>query len=325
MSHIVRVGILRGGPSAQAEVSLRTGQAVAKSINEHLSDKYRPFDIVIDRNGNWTHEGNPISVTGLHSLVDVVFNALHGTYGEDGKIQSLLEWHKIPFTGSGSASSAIGMNKVMTKKILNSHGIKNPYAVVISSGEIQNEPESILRDLFNSFVMPAVVKPSASGSSVGVSIVRKFNDFYPALYNASAHSDEVIVEEYIKGIEATCGVIDHFRDQRYYALPPVEIRPASEFFDFNAKYGNETREIVPATFSSKIKREIEELSKKIHEIMGLRHYSRSDFIIHPKRGIYVLEVNTLPGLTEESLFPKALRSVGSDLHHFIEHLLERVK
>lgn len=325
MSHIVRVGILRGGPSAEAEVSLRTGQAVAKSINEHLSDKYRPFDIIIDRNGNWTHEGNPISVTGLHSLVDVVFNALHGTYGEDGKIQSQLEWHKIPFTGSGSASSAIGMNKVMTKKILNSHGIKNPYAVVISSGEIQNEPESILRDLFNSFVMPAVVKPSASGSSVGVSIVRKFSDFYPALYNASAHSDEVIVEEYIKGIEATCGVIDHFRGERFYALPPVEIRPASEFFDFNAKYGNETREIVPATFSSKIKREIEELSKKIHEIMGLRHYSRSDFIIHPRRGIYTLEVNTLPGLTEESLFPKALRAVGSDLHHFIEHLLEKVR
>ncbi len=325
MSHIVRVGILRGGPSAEAEVSLRTGQAVAKSINEHLSDKYRPFDIIIDRNGNWTHEGNPISVTGLHSLVDVVFNALHGTYGEDGKIQSLLEWHKIPFTGSGSASSAIGMNKVMTKKILNSHGIKNPYAVVISSGEIQNEPESILRDLFNSFVMPAVVKPSASGSSVGVSIVRKFSDFYPALYNASAHSDEVIVEEYIKGIEATCGVIDHFRGERFYALPPVEIRPASEFFDYNAKYGNETREIVPATFSSKIKREIEELSKKIHEIMGLRHYSRSDFIIHPRRGIYTLEVNTLPGLTEESLFPKALRAVGSDLHHFIEHLLERAR
>ncbi len=325
MSHIVRVGILRGGPSAEAEVSLRTGQAVAKSINENLSDKYRPFDIIIDRNGNWTHEGNPISVTGLHSLVDVVFNALHGTYGEDGKIQSLLEWHKIPFTGSGSASSAIGMNKVMTKKILNSHGIKNPYAVVISSGEIQNEPESILRDLFNSFVMPAVVKPSASGSSVGVSIVRKFSDFYPALYNASAHSDEVIVEEYIKGIEATCGVIDHFRGERFYALPPVEIRPASEFFDFNAKYGNETKEIVPATFSSKIKREIEELSKKIHEIMGLRHYSRSDFIIHPRRGIYTLEVNTLPGLTEESLFPKALRAVGSDLHHFIEHLLEKVR
>ena len=325
MSHVIRVGILRGGPSAEAEVSMKTGESVIRSINQHLSDKYRPFDIVIDNTGKWTHEGNPISITGLHSLVDVVFNALHGTYGEDGKIQSLLEWHKIPFTGSGSAGSAIGMNKVMTKKILNSYGIKNPYAVTISSPEIQNEPESILRSLFNSFVMPAVVKPSANGSSVGVAIVRKFDDFYPALFNASKYSDEVIVEEYIKGIEATCGVIDHFRGERFYALPPVEIRPVAEFFDYNAKYGNETREIVPATFSQKIKKEIEELAKKIHELMGLRHYSRSDFIIHPKRGIYVLEVNTLPGLTEESLFPKALRAVGSDLHHFIDHLLERTK
>jgi D-alanine-D-alanine ligase len=321
MSNIIRVGILRGGPSAEAEVSHNTGQAVMRAISENLSDKYRTFDIIVDKDGNWLHEGNNITPTGLHSLVDVVFNALHGTYGEDGKVQSVLEWHNIPFTGSGSTGSAMGMNKVMTKKILNSYGIKNPYGVTIESGEIQNEPENVLSELYHSFVMPAVVKPSANGSSVGVSIVRKFDEFYPALYSASRLSPEVIVEEYIKGIETTCGVIDNFRGQRFYALPPIEIRSKKDFFDYEAKYQSQSEEICPATFSLEIKQEIENLSKKIHEVMGLRHYSRSDFIVHPKRGIYTLEVNTLPGLTNESLIPKSLHAVGSSLHHLVDHLL----
>ncbi len=324
MSHVIRVGILRGGPSAEHDVSLNTGSVVMRAINQHLSDKYRPFDIVIDRNGKWMLDNCEISPASLHSAVDVVFNALHGTYGEDGKVQSLLEWHNIPFTGSGSAGSAVGMNKAMTKKMFDSHGIKNPYSVMIESGLIQNEPDSVLGQLFNSFVMPAVVKPNSSGSSVGVSIVRKFDDFYPALYNASQYSGEVIVEEYIKGVEATCGVIDNFRGERYYALPPVEIRPSADFFDYNAKYVSGTEEIVPSTFPNPIKKEIERIAKQIHENLGLRHYSRSDFIIHPKRGIFALEVNTLPGLTSESLIPKALRAVGSDLHHFVDHVLELV-
>ena len=319
--HVTRVGVLRGGPSAEHEVSLNTGSAVMRAINEHLSDKYRAFDIIIDRNGKWMLDNDEISPAGLHSAVDVVFNALHGAYGEDGKVQALLEWHNIPFTGSGSAGSAVGMNKAMTKKMFDSHGIKNPYSVIIESSAIQNEPDSVLGQLFHSFVMPAVVKPNSSGSSVGVSIIRKFDDFYPALYNASQHSSDVIVEEYIKGIEATCGVIDHFRGQRYYALPPVEIRPSADFFDYNAKYVSGTQEIVPATFPSPIKKEIERIAIQIHENLGLRHYSRSDFIVHPKRGIFALEVNTLPGLTNESLIPKALRAVGSDLHHLVDHLL----
>ena len=170
-----------------------------------------------------------------------------------------------------------------------------------------------------------MVKPSANGSSVGVTIVRDYADLSRALTLASGFSDQVILEEYIKGIEAICGVIENFRGNRLYALPPVEIRPRVEFFDFNAKYGGESEEICPATFSNKIKKEIEDLAIKIHESFGLRHYSRSDFIIHPKKGIFVLEVNTLPVLTTESLFPKALRAVGSDIHHFVEHMIEMVR
>ncbi len=319
--NVLRVGVLRGGPSAEHEVSLNSGTAVIDAINTKLSDKYRAFDIIVDKEGNWILDNNKISLASLHSAVDVVFNALHGTYGEDGKVQALLEWHNIPFTGSGSAGSAVGMNKAMTKKMFDSHGIKNPFSVLIESGAIQNEPDAVLHELFHSSVMPAVVKPNSSGSSVGVSIVRKFDDFYPALFGAAGHGDQVIVEEYINGVEATCGVIDNFRGARVYALPPVEIRPSAEFFDYNAKYVSGTQEIVPSTFPGPIKKEIERMAIQIHENMGLRHYSRSDFIVHPKRGIFALEVNTLPGLTNESLLPKALRAVGSDLHHFVDHLL----
>ena len=169
--------------------------------------------------------------------------------------------------------------------------------------------------------MPAVVKPNSSGSSVGVTIVRYYDELPEALLKAIEHSDTVILEEYIKGVESTCGVLENFRSQDLYALPPIEIRPSAHFFDYDAKYSGKSEEIVPATFSDKLKREIEELSTKIHRALGLRHYSRSDFMIHPTRGIYALEVNTLPGLTTESLYPKSLRAVGSSVPEFVEHIV----
>ena len=131
-----------------------------------------------------------------------------------------------------------------------------------------------------------------------------------------------MIEEFIPGIEATCGVIEGFRGEELYALPPIEIRPMTKFFDYEAKHQGMSQEIVPATFQDKFKRAIEGLAKKIHQAFGLRHYSRSDFIIHPRRGIYVLEVNTLPGLTGESLIPKSLRAVGSDTHELVDHLIQ---
>jgi D-alanine-D-alanine ligase len=144
----------------------------------------------------------------------------------------------------------------------------------------------------------------------------------PALTKAAEHGDSILVEEFIPGIEATCGVIEGFRDHELYALPPIEIRPHAGFFDYDAKYQGKSQEIVPATFSESIKKSLEELAGKVHRALGLRHYSRSDFIIHPRRGIYVLEVNTLPGMTDESLLPKALRAVGSDVHELIDHVIK---
>ncbi len=322
MQHRTRVGVLRGGPSNEYQISLNSGAAVLDALRKHHAERYAANDIFIDRKGNWHVDGLPMKPESVINQVDIVFNALHGTYGEDGKVQSLLEYHGKPFTGSGSLSSAVGMNKILSKGVFKTHGLKTPMFIEYSADRIRKEADLITRELFNEFHMPAIVKPARSGSSVGVTMVKYYDELPSALLEAAKHDDIVMVEEFIPGIEATCAVVEGFRDQELYALPPIEIRSANSFFDYEAKYAGKSLEIVPATFADKIKFAIEDMAKKIHRALGLRHYSRSDFIIHPRRGIYVLEVNTLPGLTEESLLPKALRAVGSDTHEFIGHVLE---
>jgi D-alanine-D-alanine ligase len=321
MKHTIRVGVLRGGPSNEYEVSLQSGGAILQALRDKYEHRYQVHDIFIDRKGQWHMQGLPVLPEDISRRIDVAFNALHGSYGEDGKVQSFLETHGIPYTGSDSLGSAIGMNKILAKKIFNDQGIKTPYGKEIASADIRENIQAIVKNLFESFILPAVVKPASSGSSVGVSIVRSYTDLPAALLAAAEHGDTVIIEEFIPGIEATCGIVEHFRGQELYALPPVEIRPHAGFFDYHAKYKGGSDEIVPATFSESIKKTVEDLAAKVHRALGLRHYSRTDFIIHPRRGIYVLEANTLPGLTEESLLPKSLRAVGSDVHELADHLI----
>lgn len=317
-----RVGVLRGGPSSEYQVSLKTGGAVMSALRDHPSDLYHPIDIFIDQKGTWHIDGIALKPEQALHRVDVMFNALHGSYGEDGKVQSFLEMHQMPFTGSGSLASAVGMNKNITNQIIARHGIKIPISREILSVDILQNPEAIARELFNTFPIPAVIKPVSGGSSHGVSVVRKHADLIPALLKAAEQDRAVLAQEFIAGIEATCGIIENFRNELLYALPPVEIRPETEFFDYEAKYQGKSKEIVPATFSHEYKKELELLARTIHSALGLRHYSRSDFIIHPRRGIYFLEVNTLPGLTTESLIPKALTAVGGSLQQLADHLLK---
>ncbi len=147
-----------------------------------------------------------------------------------------------------------------------------------------------------------------------------------AIATAFEHGDAIMIEEYIPGTEATVGVIEGYRETALYALPPIEIRPHADkgksFFDFEAKYQGASDEIIPGNFSNETKAELEDLARKVHIALGLRHYSRTDFIVSPKRGIFVLEANTLPGLTEESLMPKALHFVGAPMSHFLDHLVQ---
>ncbi|MEI8249005.1 MAG: D-alanine--D-alanine ligase [Candidatus Taylorbacteria bacterium] len=318
-----RVGVLRGGPSTEYEVSLKSGSSILSTLRDDMSDRYHAIDIFIDKKGLWHIDGVAVTPEQVLKKVDVIFNALHGAYGEDGTVQALLDTFGIPYTGSQAVPSAMGMNKQITNSIVARHGVKVPLSKEIPSHEILADVLSHARAIFNSFPIPVVVKPTSGGSSVGVTIAQTLEELTQALSIAAALDRTVLVQEYIKGIEATCGVIEHFRNEHIYALPPVEIRPAGQFFDYESKYSESgAREIVPATFSDADKRTIEALARTVHSALGLRHYSRSDFIIHPRRGVYFLEVNTLPGLTSQSLFPKALASVGGKLHELADHLIK---
>lgn len=314
--HKIRVGVLRGGPSNEYEVSLKTGATILNNLSQ---ETYHVRDIFIDRSGVWHVNGVPVKPHEALTHIDIAVNALHGNYGEDGKVQHIFETHGIPFTGSGSFASAMGMNKQFSKEIYRKEKIKTPQSLLLES--LQNISVEAHK-VFQKFPLPVIVKPVSSGSSVGVTIVKGFPDLEDAIKKAFEHSENVLIEEFIKGKEATCGVIDDFRDQEYYALPPIEIRPhENRFFDYEAKYQGKSDEIVPGNFTEAEKREIERMAVEAHKALGLRHYSRSDFMIHPKRGVFILETNTLPGLTEESLIPKALHSVGASLSHFLDHII----
>ncbi len=315
--HKKRIGILRGGPSPEFEVSLKTG----KNIIDNMPEDYHPVDIFISKDGVWHIEGiekNPSSV--LRS-VDMVINAMHGSYGEDGTVQKILEEFGIPYSGSNSISSAISMNKILSKKIFNNHGLKTPFSINIPSKNLTRE---VIRNAYHNMPGPFVVKPSSSGSSVGVYLVNSLRELEEAVIASSDYSPSVMIEQFIEGKEATCGVIDGFRNQDFYPLIPIEIKHKKEFFDYDAKYKDDaTEEICPGNFSPTEYESIKDMAIKAHRALGLRHYSRSDFIVHPKRGVYILETNSLPGLTEKSLIPKSLQAIGSNIKEFISHIISK--
>jgi D-alanine-D-alanine ligase len=313
----LRVGVLRGGPSSEYEVSLKTGAAILNNLPEH----YSGHDIFISRDGVWHKDGLARSPDRALKHIDVVFNGLHGEYGEDGKVQKLLDTLGVPYTGSGAFASAVGMNKALSKIAFEKHGIKTPFYTTVKNTDPLKEK---IEYTFKHFVLPVVVKPSTTGSSVGVTIVRNFHNLEQAINKALTYSPTVLIEEYIQGKEATCGVVDHFRGEKAYSLLPVEIiQPVeSDFFDYEAKYGGKSHEICPGRFSRSEMEEIQRLAKHVHHSLGLRHYSRTDMIVSPTRGVYVLEVNTLPGLTAQSLLPLSFEAVGTNFKDMLHHVIQ---
>jgi D-alanine-D-alanine ligase len=318
--HKVRVAVLRGGPSSEYDVSLKSGATVLK----HMPEKYHAHDILISKNGDWHREGVVRTPERALAGIDVVFNAMHGEYGEDGKVQKILDHLRVPYTGSGTLASSVGMNKILSKNVFKQHNIKTPYHIVVRR---EDDVNTKLKEVFNHFLLPIIVKPASAGSSIGVTLVRDFHNLHDALVNALAISDAALVEEYIKGKEATCGVVENFRGEKMYALFPVEIihEKHHDFFNYDAKYSGGTQEIVPGRFADHEKIAIQNIAKQAHEALGLRHYSRADFMVHPRRGVYLLEVNTLPGLTSESLLPKSLEAVGCSLPDFLDHLITQAR
>jgi D-alanine-D-alanine ligase len=314
----VRVAVLRGGPSDEYAVSMQTGATVLSALDRNV---YTPIDVVITKDGEWLHDGWTKYPEQILANVDIAFIALHGAYGEDGTLQKMLDTFGIRYTGSGALPSCIAMNKVLTKDKLRESSIKLAPHMVVSrdSREHTHKLSEKIEDMFGPQYM---IKPLASGSSIGVSVVKNAAYLPRALESALEESEKVLVEQRIIGREATCGVINRFREREVYSLPVIEIVPpiSADFFSHDVKYTGESDEICPARFSHDIKQEISRIASHVHQELGLSQYSRSDFMVSDD-GVYFLEVNTLPGLTPESLFPKALSAVGSTYQQFISHLL----
>lgn len=311
------VGVLRGGPSREHEVSLKTGHAILANLPEHL---YTTRDIYIDKEGAWHERGRPTTPERVLPSVDVVVIGLHGEYGEDGEVQKLLDRYGVPYTGSDSFGSYVAMHKVLTKERAKDLGLLTPKYRFIEEG---SDTHAAAMDIVRSFHQPVIVKPLRWGSSVGITIVGGFQPVHDAI-NAllEGGAGGVLVEELIRGTEATAGVVEGLRGESLYALPPIEIIPPErDFFSYSAKYSGASREIVPGRFAKPVQEELMRMARVMHEGLNLRHYSRSDFMISPK-GIYFIETNTLPGMTSESLLPKSLAAIGVSFPDFLSHLVD---
>ncbi|MCX6703475.1 MAG: ATP-grasp domain-containing protein [Candidatus Zambryskibacteria bacterium] len=312
-----RVAVLRGGPSHEYDVSLRTGGEVLK----HLPEGYVGLDVLIDKAGVWHIHGLPKSPEKILAHADVVFNALHGHFGEDGKVHHILEMHGMPHTGSPVLPSALGMNKSLAKNIFAKYGIRTPHFETLHKDDMTN---ARVREIFTTLPHPAIVKPVSGGSSLGVKLVTTIPELVDALEEAFAYGEKVVVEEYISGREATCGVIAGYRDESLYSLPVFEVKkPLGDLVHtFDHKINNEA-EFSHQSLTPLEKAEAKRTALLAHKALGLSHYSRADMIVHPKRGVYLLEVNSQPSLALGSAFTYGLEQVGSSLSHFLDHVLVR--
>lgn len=314
-----RVAVLRGGPSDEYSVSMNTGRAVLNALQQL---EYPHKDLVITKKGEWLDEGFIKQPEQALDAIDVVFIALHGTFGEDGQVQRLLERKKMPYVGTRALASGIAFNKELTKRTLMPYNIKMPRHRRVHRNELDRINEEIPH-FFREIGTELFVKPIANGSSIGARHTPHKEALREALLELLNNHEEVMVEEFIRGKEATVGVLDNFRDEAMYALPVIEIVPPNgePMFSHENKYNGQTEEIVPGRFSYHEKAALEEAARLVHKIIDCKHYSRSDFIVR-NGDIYFLEVNTLPGLTSESLFPKAAAAVGLEFPFLIQHLVE---
>ncbi|MBN2706783.1 MAG: D-alanine--D-alanine ligase [Deltaproteobacteria bacterium] len=293
-----KVGVLYGGLSAEREVSLKSGKAVGLALQE---SGYLVTLIDVDRQ---------VCARLIESQVDVVFIALHGTYGEDGTIQGILEYLKIPYTGPGVMASSIAMHKVMSKRVLLSYEIPTPDYTVPVAGEtaIAVPPGGY----------PLVVKPVAEGSSLGMSIVTGAEQLPRALAEARRFSPQVMIESYIPGLELTASVLGG------EALPLIEIRARGGVYDFRAKYTKGYSEyLVPAPIAPEIGRKVQALARTSARVLGCtRGAVRVDFRLDMENNPYVIEVNTVPGMTETSLLPQAAEAAGISFTALIDRILQ---
>ena len=280
-----RIAVLMGGPGSERDVSMATGKGVAKALRS-LGAEVTEVDV----------KGADFA---LPAGVELAFLALHGTFGEDGQVQQILEDREIPYTGEGVAESELAFNKIRSKEAFRQHDVTTPYWQIITSGQRPAMP------------IPFVIKAPRQGSTVGVHIIRNERDVDAAIADASTYDRELLVEKFIAGRELTIGILG---DQ---ALPIIEIIPKGGFYDFTNKYpflnpgaGGGAEHVCPAKISEEQTRAMQDLALRAHRALGLKVYSRVDLMLPEEGEASVLEINTIPGMTEASLLPEAAAVAG---------------
>lgn len=288
-----KIGVLMGGWSAEREVSLRTGQAILSSL---LRQGFNAVGIDVKED---------LIQKLREEKIEIAFIALHGKFGEDGCVQGILEFLGIPYTGSGVLESALSMNKLYSRMIWEKAGIPVPPYRVLRKGE----------ELRWKMKFPLVIKPVDEGSSIGVSIARNEDELKKAVEEAFRFSDVVLLEKYIKGKEVHVGILNE------EVLGSVEIRPSRNFYDYTAKYTpGMTEYLIPPTIDENTKKRLERTALRAHLLIGLKGVSRIDALVDGKR-IYILEANSIPGMTETSLVPKIAASKGISFDALVLEIL----
>ncbi len=285
-----RVAVLMGGSTNEREISLISGKAVVEALSN------RSFQVMaIDVNNEAKLEEEL-----KKNKIDVVFIALHGRFGEDGSVQRLLEKLNIPYTGSGVNASFLAFNKIEAKKIFQLKNVPTPPFFILGNGQ---DVKPNLKKM--PFEFPWVVKPEAEGSSIGLSIVERVEGLDKALSLSFSYGARVLIEKYIQGREITIGILDE------YPLPIVEVIPKNQFYDYRAKYTKGLSEyVVPAAVELEVYKNAQKIALAAHQALGCETMSRVDMRLDRENQPYVLEINTIPGLTELSLLPKAARAIG---------------
>jgi D-alanine-D-alanine ligase len=297
---IKKIALLSGGDSEERDISIKSGLAVyqaLKNLNYEVS--------LID----------PIN-TDLCTLVnyDAAFICLHGKNGEDGKIQSLLELLKVPFTGSASTASMLAMNKFYSKLVWNDHALITPKFLILNKTNL--DYKKIITHLSD----PFIVKPSSSGSSFGINLVKNKDDLILAFTDASKYDPTVIAEEFIQGREFTVSILGN------KSLGVLEITPKNEFYDYNAKYvSNETIFSKPTDLNPEVLEKMENIALSAFTSIGCSGWGRVDFMMDKKFNLYLIEVNTVPGMTDHSLFPLAARNAGLNFEQTVQHIVDLIE
>lgn len=293
----MKVGVIMGGISAEKEVSIKTGMQIIENL-----DKIK-YEVI------------PIPINSEYEFIDSVkslqfaFIALHGKFGEDGRIQAILESLGIPFSGCGVLASAICMDKNISKKLFVSEEIKTPKWIVVK------DENKIDYSIIENIGYPLIVKPNSGGSSIGTILAHSIDELKDGVCEALKYDDEIIIEEYIKGEEITCPILNG------EVLPVISINPKSEFFNYSSKYDNDGAQENIIELPKAIKEKVKQISLSCWNTFKLKVYARIDMIIKDDE-VYVLEINTLPGMTQNSLFPKSAKAYGLNFSQLLDKIIQ---